>query len=79
VPATLTVGQFQEVIKKRLRLVPEKAMHLFCSITTLPNGKCICLENSTWIISHYQLHSAAIMLDMYEDRKDEDGKTRMMK
>jgi len=31
------------------------------------------LENSTWIISHYQLHSAAIMLDMYEDRKDEDG------
>jgi len=31
VPADLTVGQFHYVIRKRIKLSPEKALFLFCS------------------------------------------------
>mmetsp|Transcript_20020 Transcript_20020/g.40742 ORF Transcript_20020/g.40742 Transcript_20020/m.40742 type:complete len:119 (-) Transcript_20020:2841-3197(-) len=39
VPADLTVGQFHYVIRKRIKLAPEKALFLFCSNTIPPNGK----------------------------------------
>jgi GABA(A) receptor-associated protein len=42
VPADLTVGQFHYVIRKRIKLAPEKALFLFCSNTIPPNGEsCI--------------------------------------
>ncbi len=40
VPADLTVGQFHYVIRKRIKLAPEKALFLFCSNSIPPNGKC---------------------------------------
>lgn len=39
VPADLTVGQFHYVIRKRIKLAPEKALFLFCSNSIPPNGK----------------------------------------
>jgi len=38
VPADLTVGQFHYVIRKRIKLAPEKALFLFCSNTIPPNA-----------------------------------------
>ncbi len=39
VPSDLTVGQFHYVIRKRIKLAPEKALFLFCSNSIPPNGK----------------------------------------
>ena len=41
VPADLTVGQFQYVIRKRIKLAPEKALFVFCSNHIPPTGKFI--------------------------------------
>lgn len=41
VPADLTVGQFHYVIRKRIKLAPEKALFLFCSNSIPPNGVCL--------------------------------------
>ena len=41
VPADLTVGQFHYVIRKRIKLAPEKALFLFCSNSIPPNGEYI--------------------------------------
>jgi GABA(A) receptor-associated protein len=38
VPADLTVGQFHYVIRKRIKLLPEKALFLFCSNSIPPNA-----------------------------------------
>jgi GABA(A) receptor-associated protein len=38
VPADLTVGQFHYVIRKRIKLAPEKALFLFCSNSIPPNA-----------------------------------------
>jgi GABA(A) receptor-associated protein len=38
VPADLTVGQFHYVIRKRIKLAPEKALFLFCANTIPPNA-----------------------------------------
>mmetsp|Transcript_1329 Transcript_1329/g.2034 ORF Transcript_1329/g.2034 Transcript_1329/m.2034 type:complete len:119 (+) Transcript_1329:126-482(+) len=38
VPADLTVGQFQYVIRKRIKLAPEKALFVFCSNTIPPTA-----------------------------------------
>ena len=38
VPADLTVGQFHYVIRKRIKLEPEKALFLFCSNSIPPNA-----------------------------------------
>lgn len=37
-PADLTVGQFHYVIRKRIKLAPEKALFLFCSNSIPPNA-----------------------------------------
>lgn len=39
VPSDLTVGQFHYVIRKRIKLAPEKALFLFCSNSIPPNGE----------------------------------------
>lgn len=41
VPADLTVGQFHYVIRKRIKLAPEKALFLFCSNSIPPNAALI--------------------------------------
>jgi GABA(A) receptor-associated protein len=38
VPADLTVGQFHYVIRKRIKLAPEKALFLFCANSIPPNA-----------------------------------------
>jgi len=38
VPSDLTVGQFHYVIRKRIKLAPEKALFLFCSNSIPPNA-----------------------------------------
>jgi GABA(A) receptor-associated protein len=38
VPADLTVGQFHYVIRKRIKLAPEKALFLFCGNSIPPNA-----------------------------------------
>mmetsp|Transcript_16583 Transcript_16583/g.33064 ORF Transcript_16583/g.33064 Transcript_16583/m.33064 type:complete len:117 (-) Transcript_16583:1086-1436(-) len=38
VPADLTVGQFQYVIRKRIKLAPEKALFVFVNGTTPPTS-----------------------------------------
>jgi GABA(A) receptor-associated protein len=38
VPADLTVGQFHYVIRKRIKLAPEKALFLFCNNSIPPNA-----------------------------------------
>jgi len=38
VPADLTVGQFQYVIRKRIKLAPEKALFVFCANTIPPTA-----------------------------------------
>jgi GABA(A) receptor-associated protein len=38
VPADLTVGQFHYVIRKRIKLSPEKALFLFCTNSIPPNA-----------------------------------------
>ena len=43
VPADLTVGQFHYVIRKRIKLAPEKALFLFCSNSIPPNGMFRCV------------------------------------
>ena len=43
VPADLTVGQFHYVIRKRIKLAPEKALFLFCSNSIPPNGKTVAV------------------------------------
>ncbi|GMH48152.1 hypothetical protein TrRE_jg13377 [Triparma retinervis] len=39
VPADLTVGQFQYVIRKRIKLAPEKALFIFVNNTTPPTSQ----------------------------------------
>mmetsp|Transcript_13084 Transcript_13084/g.39615 ORF Transcript_13084/g.39615 Transcript_13084/m.39615 type:complete len:116 (+) Transcript_13084:146-493(+) len=53
VPADLTVGQFVYVIRKRIKVSPEKAIFMFVKNVLPP--------------------TAALMTDIYEDHKDEDG------
>ena len=58
VPADLTVGQFSYVIRKRIKLSPEKALFIFV------NG---ANDNGTVPAT------ASLMSSVYEDHKDEDG------
>merc|ERR1711879_1120318 len=53
VPCDLSVGQFVYVIRKRIKLAPEKAIFIFVG-DVLPS-------------------TAALMSQIYEDHKDEDG------
>jgi GABA(A) receptor-associated protein len=44
VPADLTVGQFVYVIRKRIKLSPEKAIFIFINNVLPPTGKCELLS-----------------------------------
>ncbi len=85
VPADLTVGQFHYVIRKRIKLAPEKALFLFCSNSIPPNGAFISffLSSLRWdygfadcpVLFSFvvSFHVAALMSTVYEEQKDEDG------
>lgn len=98
VPADLTVGQFVYVIRKRIKVSPEKAIFMFVKNVLPPTGVhlstrhniasqqldvvcttvCVVLLHKSvpegfltyW---HASCGAAALMSDVYEDHKDEDG------
>ena len=93
VPADLTVGQFVYVIRKRIKVSPEKAIFMFVKNVLPPTGTMhspfailtalvpsMDLSACVELREHWQrpltcalLCAAALMSDVYEDHKDEDG------
>ncbi|GMY09882.1 autophagy-related protein 8C-like [Fagus crenata] len=81
VPADLTVGQFVYVVRKRIKLSPEKAIFIFVKNILPPTAammSAIYEENKeedgflymTWSGKNT---SAAMMSAIYEENKEEDG------
>lgn len=84
VPGDLTVGQFVYVIRKRIKVSPEKAIFMFVKNVLPPTGKLLVLSDfpccfyssadSTLLSCHTDLlPAAALMSEVYDDHKDEDG------
>ncbi|KAF3793502.1 Autophagy-related protein 8A [Nymphaea thermarum] len=79
VPADLTVGQLVYVIRKRIKLSPEKAIFIFVKNVLPPTGKRKLRVNynllsfSRWIIANSVAFTGAMMSAIYEEHKDEDG------
>jgi len=79
VPADLTVGQFVYVIRKRIKLSPEKAIFIFVNNVLPPTGayrvssRSKAMSLSCTAYNLLLLLSAALMSSIYEDHKDEDG------
>jgi GABA(A) receptor-associated protein len=87
VPADLTVGQFIYVVRKRIKLSPEKAIFVFVKNTLPPTGIywTNVAVNSPLPIFHLHARfalfsllccyfdSASLMSAIYEENKDEDG------
>lgn len=85
VPADLTVGQFVYVVRKRIKLSPEKAIFVFVKNTLPPTGElkllpfpatkihsCIPLQWLIWLWMCLHV-SASLMSAIYDENKDEDG------
>eukprot|EP01052_Picozoa_sp_SAG31_P004845 SAG31_NODE_205_length_20397_cov_19.191152_13_plen_99_part_00 len=84
-PSDLTVGQFVYVIRKRIKLSPEKAIFIFVNNVLPPTGRnsCICslrIMTAASIASFYfaddltmLTNIAALMSAIYDDHKDADG------
>ena len=79
VPADLTVGQFVYVIRKRIKLSPEKAIFIFINNVLPPTGTaCKMMSSYCMLLSNLQMVcvyicSAALMSNIYEEQKDVDG------
>ena len=76
VPADLTVGQFVYVIRKRIKLSPEKAIFIFVNNVLPPTGALPRSPSQSWLRSaadHCAPCAAALMSSIYEDHKDDDG------
>lgn len=80
VPADLTVGQFVYVVRKRIKLSPEKAIFIFVKNILPPTGenKNIICTSGVWSYhiscSKCWFYSAAAMMSaIYDENKDEDG------
>ena len=81
VPADLTVGQFVYVIRKRIKVSPEKAIFMFVKNVLPPTGGSAfllrCLHATQVPLRggglSPALAAAALMSDVYEDHKDDDG------
>ena len=83
-PADLTVGQFVYVIRKRIKLSPEKAIFIFINNVLPPTGTCLMPMSVSFSsvasivlrravsVSH-MLCTAALMSNIYEEQKDVDG------
>lgn len=72
VPADLTVGQFVYVIRKRIKLSPEKAIFIFINNVLPPTGTSIPDNLYNFIYTSVYI-LAALMSNIYEERKDADG------
>ena len=82
VPADITVGQFVYVVRKRIKLSPEKAIFVFVKNTLPPTGinwtniaihSSLLLLHCYVLIFKYSLVAASLMSAIYEENKDEDG------
>jgi GABA(A) receptor-associated protein len=75
VPADLTVGQFVYVIRKRIKLSPEKAIFIFVNEILPPTAGNLVLYIIIIITIIYTLSLSfvALMSAIYEEHKDEDG------
>ena len=81
VPADLTVGQFVYVVRKRIKLSPEKAIFIFVKNILPPTGKIACFFYSNFHPLPFHLYdlvywfiiAAAMMSAIYEENKEEDG------
>ena len=83
VPADLTVGQFVYVIRKRIKVSPEKAIFMFVKNVLPPTGQfqpvlhsvraAFFLPAQVCTADCLFAFAAALMSDVYEDHKDEDG------
>lgn len=81
VPADLTVGQFVYVVRKRIKLSPEKAIFIFVKNILPPTGKIKVLSyllisgtSSSFVdLQYWSVIAAAMMSAIYEENKEEDG------
>jgi GABA(A) receptor-associated protein len=75
VPADLTVGQFVYVIRKRIKLSPEKAIFIFVNEILPPTaGNLVFVYYYYYYYCYlYSLSFLALMSAIYEEHKDEDG------
>ena len=84
-PGDLTVGQFVYVIRKRIRVSPEKAIFMFVKNVLPPTGEqhalrlradcnCFCGPMYNHLNADLLITcAAALMSEVYDDHKDEDG------
>eukprot|EP00532_Pseudo-nitzschia_australis_P014044 CAMPEP_0168225880 /NCGR_PEP_ID=MMETSP0140_2-20121125/13039_1 /TAXON_ID=44445 /ORGANISM="Pseudo-nitzschia australis, Strain 10249 10 AB" /LENGTH=143 /DNA_ID=CAMNT_0008156777 /DNA_START=276 /DNA_END=707 /DNA_ORIENTATION=- len=79
VPADLTVGQFHYVIRKRIKLAPEKALFLFCSNSIPPNAALMSTvyeeqkdEDGFLYIQYSGESTFGSLLERAEDEKDKE-------
>lgn len=89
VPGDLTVGQFVYVIRKRIKVSPEKAIFMFVKNVLPPTGiqQVVHLTSRlSWVlftaycsdccvVTHVLAlcYAAALMSEVYDDHKDDDG------
>lgn len=64
VPADLTVGQFVYVVRKRIKLSPEKAIFIFVKNILPPTGKivAICLFSNLHSLFTFMIWSIGFLL-----------------
>ena len=72
VPSDLTVGQFVYVIRKRIKLSPEKAIFVFTNNTLPATGAFASATHNSVLTQTFGL-SASLMSTVYEEHKDSDG------
>lgn len=84
VPSDLTVGQFVYVIRKRIKLSPERAIFIFIDNKLPPSGEILVGSVTlicAWILSRDlnlthvldTFSAASLMSAIYEEMKDKDG------
>lgn len=71
----MTVGQFVYVIRKRIKVASDKAIFMFVKNTLPPTGAFPVPASWRRVspLQHQRFPTAALMADIYEDHKDEDG------
>ncbi|KAI9907132.1 hypothetical protein PsorP6_004128 [Peronosclerospora sorghi] len=73
VPADLTVGQFVYVIRKRIKLSPEKAIFIFINNVLPPTAPFSLNRDHSHDVIVLLCRPAALMSNIYEEQKDVDG------
>ncbi|XP_039065939.1 gamma-aminobutyric acid receptor-associated protein-like 2 isoform X1 [Hibiscus syriacus] len=82
VPADVNVGQFVYVVRKRIKLSPEKAILIFVKNILPPTGESNLVDPPllfNFDVYHFakrcnaNIGAAAMLSSIYEENKDEDG------